>query len=229
GKENEAVKMEELAYDFFKEIEESDLEKSDSFYYYFGRFYLYRENYEKSTEYFEEFLDLTDNQERKSEVKELLSNIKNLGVTNKDYQMAQNLITSEKNSEAIEFVDKYITDFPSSYHGYYLKGICYKNLMDYEKAISFFERALTYNNNSSDIFNEIGICYMNLGTFYKAELNFTNALKNNPEDLAILYNFAILYYKKGDKKESLKYCNIILEFDPNDLHAKDLKKIIEES
>lgn len=228
GKENEALKMEELSFDFFKELDESDLEKNDAFYYYFGRFYLYRENYEKAVEYFEDFTRVTNDQDRKKEVKELLSNIKNMGVTNDDYQMAQNLITSDKNQEALEFINKYIDKYPDSYQGYYLKGVCYKNLEDYNEAVSLFEKALKFNTNSSDLLNEIGICYMNLGIFYKAELYFTNALKKNPEDLAILYNFAILYYRKKDIKEAIKYCNIILEFNPNDLHARDLKKLLEE-
>ncbi len=229
GKETEALKMEELSFEYFREIDQSDIEKSDSFYYYFGRFYLYRENYEKTEECFSEFLRVSEDLERKKEVKEVLLNLKQNGLTNDDYQTAQALIASDKNNEAIEFIDKFIEKYPKSYQGYYLKGTVYKNLSEYDKAIDFFNRSLSYNPDSSDIFNEIGICYMNSGVFYKAELSFNNALKKNPEDLAILYNFAALYHKKGDKKEALKYCNIVLEFDPNDLYAKNLKKVIEET
>ena len=168
GRENEALKMEEFSFDYFKMLDESDLQKSDSFYYYFGRFYLYRENYGKSYDYFTEFIDITNDTNRKNEVKELLSNIKNIGVTNEDYQMAQNLIASEKEGDAIEFIDKYIKQFPNSYQGYYLKGICYKNLSQYDDAISHFEKALKYNPNSSDIYNEMGLCYLSKSIYHKA-------------------------------------------------------------
>ena len=69
---------------------------------------------------------------------------------------------------------------------------------------------------------------MNLNIFHKAEMYFMKALKDNSVDIAILNNLALSCYKKGDKKEALKYCEVILDFNPEDLKTKELMKAIEE-
>jgi tetratricopeptide (TPR) repeat protein len=228
GRETEALKMEELSFDFFK-IVESFREMPDSAYYYLGRFYLYRENYDKSISYFDEFVLMTGDADRKKEVIELLQNINNQGVIDDDYKYALELLHADKDQAALESINRYLEKFKNSWQGYYVKGCALRKLAEYDEAIEILEKALHFNPDSSDIYNELGLSYMNKGIYYKGEQSFYNALKKSPEDLAILTNLAMLYFKKGDKKEAVKYCDIILEFDPNDLYAKDLRKLIEES
>jgi len=228
GKETEALKMEELSYDYFKIVEGFN-ELPDVAYYYLGRFYLYRENYEKAIAYFDEFVTLTDDEERKKEALELIHNIKNQGLLDDDYKYAHELLTADKENASLESIDKYIKKHPNSWQGYHLKALALRKSGKSKEAIENLEKALHFNTKSSDIFNELGLCYLDLKIYDKSKLNFYNALKYNPEDTAILTNLAMLYLKKGDKKEALKYCDTILEFDPNDLYVKDLIKIIEES
>jgi tetratricopeptide (TPR) repeat protein len=228
GRENEAMKMEELAFDFFKTVENFD-DKTENAIYYLGSFFLYRENYAKAIIYLDEFVQMTDDDERKKEITILLSDLKKSGLTDENYQTAMEMMTSEKNEAAVTYINSYILQYPSSWHGYYLKGQILRKLEKFIEAIDVLSNALKYNPESSDIYNEIGLNYMDLKDFAKSEMNFYRALKKNPDDLAIMSNLAVMNYRRGNKKEAINYCDIILEYYPNDLYAKDLKKTIEDS
>ncbi len=228
GRDKEASKMEEIAYEYYK-IVDSFEDKPENALYYLGRFYTIRENYDKAIEYFEEFLKITKDEERKKDIIELLKEIKNSGITDEDYNFARELVESNKDEEALEFIDNYLKKYPKSWHGYYLKGIIYRKIEQYSKALTNFNLALKYNPDSSEVFNEIGVCYMNLNIFYKSEMFFEKALKKNPDDISIISNLAILSYKKGNKEEAIKYCDIILDLFPDDLEAKKLKNFFLEN
>lgn len=228
GREKEAKKMEEFAYDYYKSLNSFE-EKSENALYYLGRFYIIRENYDKAIEYLKDFIKITKNEDKKNEVIELLKEIKNCGLGDENYRFSRELIESNRNKEALEFIDKYLKQYPKSWHGYYLKGIVYTKLEEYTKALTYFKLALKYNPDSSDIFNEIGLCYMNLNIFYKSEMFFEKALKKKPDDISIMSNLALLSYKKGNKDEAIKYCDIILDMCPNDIDIKKLKSFFLES
>ena len=227
GRETEALKMEELAFDFIKDVEEFD-DITDRAYYYLGSFYLYRENYPKAISNFDEFLRTSDDADRKKEVTDLLSDLNVSGLMDENYKTAMEMISSDKNEAAISYINSYIERYPSSWHGYFIKGQALRKSANPEEAIESLLKAIELNPESSDIYNELGLCYMEMKDYAKSELNFYRALKHNSEDLSIMSNLAVLYYRRGNKKEAIKYCDIILEFDPNDLYAKDLKKTIEE-
>lgn len=228
GKEELALQMEELAFKYFKLLDDLP-EKNDRIYYYLGRFYLSKENYEKSIDYFKEFISLTDDDERKKEVLDALKMIQSLGVLNEDYRYAQELAEADKDEAALESVDKFLEKYPSNWNGYHLKGFILRKLERYEDAVVNFQKALNFNGNEVDLYNELGLCYMNLGNYNKSELYFAKALRFNSDDISIYYNLAILSYHKKNMSEALKYCEIINEFNPNDLKAKDLVNLIKNS
>jgi len=183
----------------------------------------------KATEYFEEFLNISADMERKKEVENLLYDINYLGVADEDLSSAQELVQSDMDMEAIEYIDKYIKKYPNSWRGYFTKGTILKKLERYEEALKLFEKSLSINKKSADVHNEIGLCYMNLGVFSKSELNFYKALNYKPDDLAILANLALMSYKRGAIDVSKKYCEVILDLNPNDLYAKNLLAVLNEN
>ncbi len=226
GLEIEAEKNEEDAFQFYKEIESFD-EKNDRELFYLGRFYLLKENYDKAAEYFREFVEITDDDERKKEVTGLLNDIFKGGFTDDDYNTAMELIQADKDSEAFEFIEKFIAKYPGSWHAHYARGLAFRKLGNYTEALTAFETALKFNPESHDIFNEIGLCYTALNIYHKAEMYFYRALKNNAEDLNVMYNLALLSLKRGNSDEALKYARIILEYNKDDMQAKKLIEEIE--
>lgn len=224
----EAEKLEDQSYQFFKNVEEFE-DKSDRAYYYLGRFYLTRENFKKTIEYFNEFVKITDDCIRKEEVIKFLKNISDDGVRDEDYQNAIWLIQSDKEEEALNYINKFTEKYPKSWNAYFIKGWALRKMEKYSEAVTQFNEALKYNPDSPDVCNELGLCYMNLNVFYKSKLNFSKALRKKPDDLSIIYNLAICSFKEGNNEEALKYCKVILEFNPKDLNAKKLIQIIEEN
>lgn len=228
GEDKEASKKEEFAFNYFK-IVDSFERKTETALFYLGRFYAVKENFVKATEYFEEFLNISADMERKKEVENLLYDINYLGVADEDLSSAQELVQSDMDMEAIEYIDKYIKKYPNSWRGYFTKGTILKKLERYEEALKLFEKSLSINKKSADVHNEIGLCYMNLGVFSKSELNFYKALNYKPDDLAILANLALMSYKRGAIDVSKKYCEVILDLNPNDLYAKNLLAVLNEN
>lgn len=228
GIEKEAEKFEDLAYEFYKQLE-CIPEKNDRILYYLGRFFLMKENYEKAIDYLKEFIKTTEDEERKNEVILLLKEISNTGLSDDDYQTALSLILAEKEDDAIEFIDKYIKKYPESWNGYFTKGVALRKSNHFTEAIAVLEKALTLNKESVDIYNELGLCYLNLNLFKKCEHYFAKALRINPEDTAIIFNLALSAIKQGKKELALSYCDVIKEYNPEDTHIKNLKKLIEEN
>ncbi|MBP7554350.1 MAG: tetratricopeptide repeat protein [Spirochaetes bacterium] len=228
GEDKEASKKEEFAFNYFK-IVDSFERKTETALFYLGRFYAVKENFVKATEYFEEFLNISADMERKKEVENLLYDINYLGVADEDLSSAQELVQSDMDMEAIEYIDKYIKKYPNSWRGYFTKGTILKKLERYEEALKLFEKSLSLNKKSADVHNEIGLCYMNLGIFSKSELNFYKALNYKPDDLTILANLALMSYKRGAIDVSKKYCEVILDLNPNDLYAKNLLAVLNEN
>ncbi len=227
GQDAESDKYEEMAYEIYKEIDKYE-EKNEAALFYLGRFYLLRENYNKSIEYFKEFVNISSDEQRVNEVKKLLTDMEHLGIKDDDYNMGITLINSEKYTDAVEFFDKFIAKFPHSWNGYYMKAIAQRYCGDHINAIANLESAGGLNPGSSDIFNEMGLNFMAMKKFKESELSFSKALRNNPDDASIISNLAMLNYRKGDKAAAKKYLEVILELYPDDLHAKDLMKVFED-
>lgn len=227
GVTKEAEKIDDQAFSFFSIIE-NHVNRPVYSTYYLGRFYLARENYEKAIENFSLFMTESDDIDRKNEVQKVLEEIQDKGVITKDYQYAYELVYSDKELAALEYIDKYIDKYPESWNGHYLKGVALRKLEKFDEAIMSFQEAHKLNPHSSDIPNQIGVCFMNSSNYLQAEKFFFKSLRISGHDAAVYNNLAVLFYKKGDKEQAVKYCDIILELFPEDNEAKNLRKLISE-
>ncbi len=227
GKDSEAFKMEDLAAKYFKILEENS-DKNDRVYYYLGRFYLIRENYDKAADFLRDFIKVTDDDERKEEVKGLLADLESKGYNDEDYITANEMLNSDKDQAALDYIERYLDKFTKNWSGYYLKGIALKKLGFNKEAVDCLMTGLQYNSESADIYNELGLCYVNLGSFDKSEMYYAKALRYKPDDITIYYNLAVMEYKRGNKIKALKYCEVIKEFEPGDLKTAELISFISE-
>lgn len=72
---------------------------------------------------------------------------------------------------SIKLCDFCINYFGGSYWPYLINGHNFIEIKDYEKAITYFKKCLTYDIDSYDktlIYTELGICYFNIENFEKS-------------------------------------------------------------
>ncbi|GAB1862536.1 Tetratricopeptide repeat protein 12-like isoform X2 [Camponotus japonicus] len=86
---------------------------------------------------------------------------------------------------------------------------------DYEKAVTYFSKALEQRKDSSVLWNNRALSYMHLGLFEKALHDCEWALKVNNSNLKALLNSAKCYINLENKEKSKEYIQIAKERNPH--------------
>ncbi len=98
------------------------------------------------------------------------------------------------------------------YHLNIMKGLCYKGLGDYEKAIELIENCI----NSEDYYQgsydnlHLGVLYLELNEPEKALVEFEKQMEYNDISEAYFYS-AKAYQQLGNSKRTIEYLNLSLE------------------
>lgn len=86
---------------------------------------------------------------------------------------------------------------------------------DYEKAVTFYSKALEQRKDSSVLWNNRALSYMHLGLFEKALQDCEWALKLNDSNLKALLNSAKCYVHLGNREKSKECIRIAKERNPH--------------
>ncbi|HHP7243029.1 MAG TPA: tetratricopeptide repeat protein [Cyclobacteriaceae bacterium] len=119
-----------------------------------------------------------------------------------------------------------------------LRGLCYLNILDFDKALEDFNRALSMDSNNPDYYVNRGLTYMELDSTHMARLDFQKAIELQPDHQEALYNHSLLenkplsqelfnesfpysyskraykFFKSGEYQKALEDYNKALEIDP---------------
>ena len=100
--------------------------------------------------------------------------------------------------------------------------------MEYESAISSFEKAIANGEDKEQAYRGQGLAYMGLTQYDDAEKAFLNALTHHiggPDKIAfdINYYLATVYYKKGDFTQAIETYSAILALNSSDAQAYYLR------
>ena len=91
---------------------------------------------------------------------------------------------------------------------------------DYEKAISYYNKAIELDPSLAEAYGFRGNLYAVMDNFEKAIEDCTEAIKLNP-NLAMAYSLrGISYFKLGNDKNAIEDLEKALKIDPNDESAK---------
>ena len=106
------------------------------------------------------------------------------------------------------------------------KQIALENIQqgEYDSAIEELKKAMSINPDFADLHNLLGIAFANMGLKDDAILEFKTALKINPEYLKAHINIALTYYEKCSYEISLKHLNKVINIDPENELALNLKE-----
>lgn len=109
---------------------------------------------------------------------------------------ANKLMLKSKFSEASNLLEKYTDEY--NYAEVYLKlGICYKNLMKNNKALSAIEKANELNPGNEDILTNLASLYATVGFDIKAISTFENVIMLNSANTFAKISLAKLYIDGG--------------------------------
>ncbi|SHE82296.1 tetratricopeptide repeat protein [Clostridium fallax] len=106
---------------------------------------------------------------------------------------------------------------------YFLEGNSLYINKNYEKALSFYKKAIEHKENEPHALYNSAVCYIKLKEYDKAIKMIENTLLLNL-DSKYFFNLAYCYSMKDDNKKALRYFNIAWAMNNED---KDCKKAID--
>jgi tetratricopeptide (TPR) repeat protein len=120
---------------------------------------------------------------------------------------------------AIEEYEKAAAITPNLTFLYLRIGVNYRELLDYDKALEYFNRAAQINAQLSEDPSEqdpvpyiaIGKTYLQQGEFFVAALNMARALAINPSDPDMYGQLGIVYYKARNYESAIPVLHCAVE------------------
>ena len=94
------------------------------------------------------------------------------------------------------------------------RGVTYSESEQYQKAISYFAKAIELNPNLAMAYYNRGTTYYDLGQYPKAISDFTRAIELNPEFALAYSNRGVAYAKLGEYQKAIDDCSKAIEIDP---------------
>ncbi len=120
---------------------------------------------------------------------------------------------------AIEEYEKAAAITPNLTFLYLRIGVNYRELLDYDKALEYFNRAAQINSQLTDDpskqdpvpYIAIGKTYLQQGEFFVAALNMARALAINPSDPDMYGQLGIVYYKARNYESAIPVLHCAVE------------------
>ncbi|CCQ92590.1 hypothetical protein CULT_1020004 [[Clostridium] ultunense Esp] len=171
---NYALSLENIAKDF---INSNQKEKGETFlidstnqletildiddgyvlaYYKLGYHYKYYEQFQKAKLIWEKYMKLDRDHERLQEIREELELIDD----DAKFEEGVNYLTHGQYEKALDRLMPLSYKYKEWWNIFYLIGLAYKGLGEYEEAIDFFYEAIDLDEVHINLYNELGICYL---------------------------------------------------------------------
>ncbi len=107
---------------------------------------------------------------------------------------------------------------------YFNLGMAYGERQQLQEALAAFERGMAVDPQSAENHFGAGLAYEALEQFSAAESLFLSAARLDPRHIESRLHLARLYIKLGDKEKADNQLNQVLEIDPQNRSAIDLRR-----
>jgi len=129
--------------------------------------------------------------------------------------------------KALKSFEAALEIYPESWQSLFFIGKIYQRMREFEKSLSYIEKAMTYESSNHVLFQEASLVAMHLNQIEKS-IEFSEiSIKISPEHFALLGNHAmnLLVAEKDD--EAKQVIEKALLINPNDTYNQRIKKKIE--
>lgn len=120
-------------------------------------------------------------------------------------------IEADRTSEALEMINKVLTDFPKSAIAYDLKGMILKKQGKFSDAVDAFLKATEVEPEFAISWYNLGRIERNLNHFEKAKTYLDQAIKLQSGLTKAYFERALLFKQIGQKEKALEDYNTIIE------------------
>ena len=128
---------------------------------------------------------------------------------------------NDKNfSKALEKIDSISKKYLNENIISKLYAVTYFNLMEWEKAIEYFKKNLTFEKAKYKIYSNIGVSYFKLGKINRSIEAFKNSIKENPNFGLAYNNLGVSYLELGMFEKAVDQFVSALKLDDSDDIAK---------
>lgn len=128
-------------------------------------------------------------------------------------------IKQGKNQEAIEFLTKYLVEFPNDFRGYNYRGLAYTYRKMFDNAIKDFNKAISLNNNFLPAYSNRGDAYYKSGDYEEAVEDYTILIKKDPKDMYAYIARGMAHFENADVWAAIEDCTKVIENDKNNFDA----------
>ncbi|RXK01259.1 hypothetical protein CRU98_02080 [Arcobacter sp. CECT 8986] len=135
---------------------------------------------------------------------------------------ADKLITFDKNfDEAIKYLEEALILHPTNYLIYSKIGYCFMQLEDYDDAIIFFKKAISFSINDSTTYYNLAICleeldyedYEEIDKYYEKSIVCALAsFEKDPSNYIYIKYIADAFFKLENYKKSINYYERFLKY-----------------
>ncbi len=129
-------------------------------------------------------------------------------------KQADKLFDEKKYGEAIEILEKIISENPDAYVLYKSVGNCYFAAEDYEKALEAYMKVYEKQPDRADIMADIANTYNNMGKKDLAAEWYLKIPLGQIRSIDTAYNAGVLLYNAGKLEEAAQYFRKAVEIDP---------------
>ncbi|MGL4987292.1 MAG: tetratricopeptide repeat protein [Treponemataceae bacterium] len=230
----EADAYDDLAQSYYKKTLDADTPIPDAF-FNAGFFYLKQRNFSRAKDLFETYIALLADLPESAETENLRYKIERASAVIRDisernlddelFKTAADNIANGMEEKGLTQIRTFLEKNPTVWNAWFLLGWGLRRLQRWSDAKQAFEQAIDCSDGkNADTYNELAICLMELGELYEAENILFKALQLDPENTKIMSNLGFLNIRMENHSEAKKYFVATLEFDPNDIIAKEAMK-----
>ena len=123
---------------------------------------------------------------------------------------------------AIKAYDKAIEYNAKNFEALFNKGYLLQQMNKPALAIPWYEKALAVKGQNAIYHNKIGTCFLSIGSFEKAKTHMEKAHNLDKANIGFLQNLADCYRYLGESSKAKTCIQVILQQQPNHIHALDL-------
>ncbi len=134
----------------------------------------------------------------------------------KQYDLALCYLQSERNSQALELLDRMLARRGRDPQAYYARAVAYLSMNDYRKAGCDFLRTIALDPDFLEAYKHLGFIQLTLGKEEAAMKTLKSAIARDPSHAGLYCVLGDVYLDNGETDKAREAFEKALELDPLD-------------